>query len=1051
MDRSPTGPIPRCHDKRTATLWGCRSGGYLPTGEFAIIRRALAAVTHAIGLVLLFICCVWAGPGHAHALLERSSPAAGTVIATDQIPKKLSLWFTESVQASFNSIAVLDSDNRRVDRLNARTSDQEASRIDVDLGNLPQGAYLVRWRAVSADTHVVRGTFWFAVGFAATPPPTAQLLGTGTPTLSFIEIAARWLSLLALLCLAGVALFRVAVPVPAHIAMERRFTLAVLGLFLAAHCLLAATQAEAVAELPLPQALTGTVLKEVLFDTRFGALWWLKLVLGSLLGIVLYRRARASVGLLVAVLLLLSTSLAGHAAGARAVPILAITADTLHLLAAALWLGTLSQLCLLLPTVIAQPPHERFETLRTLLPRVSAVLLPAVLILVATGLVNTWELVGTLSALFNTAHGQSLLVKLALLVPLLAIAATNLLIIRPGIGAAKETAPRRFLANVRAEAVLIAALLLPVALLGVLPPSAQQIFPEPLEMARQAGDLRVVFTVDPVWVGVSHFQVELSDAQGLAPGDVRQVVLTFTMEGMNMGRTNVTMTPIGDGRYQAVGFYIGMPGIAQVGVAIDRAGAADRTAVFRVEVPDLNAQQLAGLPAVLGITNLIGLADAPVRADIASLSRGRDLYESHCVACHGETGVGNGPAAASLLPPPADLTLHARWHSNEQLQWFITNGVAGTAMVGFADQLTSTERWDIVNHLHVLAQAPTATGARPAPVAPGQLAPQSPPDEEAVPEGRLVFGPDADNNLWLLQLPDGKPRALTQLGPKEFSSNPAWSPDGRQIAFSYYRLPDDAAIPVPDGTDLYVMQADGSRLRPLWRHEVSGTALQYPAWSADGMAIYVSRAAPGGGRTIDRVMVESGERTRILSNAAFPALSSDGRMLAYIHYPIPPERGESLWVSAPDGSGPQQVIGPSSFEKYFSVRFSRDSKRLVFAAVGQPSGTTGSLPHAHPSFFGSLFSFPLAYADGDLWDLWVVDVDGSHLRPLTALSEDLPVAAWSPDGKFIAFLGGGSASTAEAGIAIISPERKELRRLTTQPGHRGLDWASSDAFGAVPK
>lgn len=1045
MDRSPTGPIPRCNDKRTATLWGCRSGGYLSTGEFAIIRRALAAVTHAIGLVLLLICCVWAGPSHAHALLERSSPAAGTVIATDQTPQKLSLWFTEPVQASFNSIAVLDSDNRRVDRLNARTSDQEPSRIDVDLGNLPGGAYLVRWRAVSADTHVVRGTFWFVVGFAATPPPTAQLLGTGTPTLSFTEIAVRWSSLLALLCLAGMALFRITAPATAHIAIpawERRFTLMVLGLFLAAHCFLAATQAEAVAELPLPQALTGTVLKEVLFDSRFGALWWLKLVLGSLLGVVLYRRARATVALIVAVLLLLSTSLAGHAAGARAVPILAITADTLHLLAAALWIGTLSQLCLLLPAVVAQPSHERFETLRKLVPRVSAVLLPAVLVLVATGLVNTWEVVGTLHALFNTAHGQSLLVKLALLVPLLAIAATNLLIIRPGISAGTETAPRRFLANVRAEAVLIAALLLPVALLGVLPPSAQQTFPAPLEIARQAGDLRVAFTVNPVWVGVSRFQVELSDAQGLAPSDVRQVVLTFTMEGMNMGRTNVTMTPVGDGRYQAAGFYIGMPGIAQVGVAIDRAGAGDRTAVFRIEVPDLNAQQLAGLPAVLGISSLAGLADVPVPADAASLSLGRQLYESHCVACHGETGVGNGPAAASLLPPPADLTLHARWHSNEQLHWFITNGVAGTAMVGFADQLTSTERWDIVNHLHVLAQAPTATGARPAPVALGQLAPQSLPEEEAAPEGRLVFGPDVDNNLWVVQLPGGKPRALTQLGPKEFSSNPAWSPDGRQIAFSYYRLPDDAAIPVPDGTDLYVMQADGSKLRPLWRHEVSGTALQYPAWSADGTAVYVSRAAPGGGRTIDRVIVESGERTRILSNAAFPALSSDGRRLAYIHYPIPPDRGESLWVSAPDGSGPQQVIGPSSFEKYFSVRFSRDGRRLVFAAVGQPSGTTGSLPRARPRFFGGLFTIQRAYADGDLWDLWVVDIDGSHLRPLTALSEDLPVAAWSPDDKFIAFLGGGSASTAEAGIAIISPERKELKRLTTQPGHRGLDWTS---------
>ena len=71
-----------------------------------------------------------------------------------------------------------------------------------------------------------------------------------------------------------------------------------------------------------------------------------------------------------------------------------------------------------------------------------------------------------------------------------------------------------------------------------------------------------------------------------------------------------------------------------------------------------------------------------------------------------------------------------------------------------------------------------------------------------------------------------------------------------------------------------------------------------------------------------------------------------------------------------------------------------------------------------------------------------MDLDGRKLRPLTALGEDLPVAAWSPDGREIAFLGGGSASSAEAGVTVIAPERRDLRRLTTQPGHRGLDWAS---------
>jgi copper transport protein len=994
---------------------------------------------------LLLALCAAFSPSHAHALLERSEPSAGAVIAADRSSRRISLWFTEPVQASFNSIAVLDGDNRRVDQLNARTSDEEPSRVDVDVSDLPQGAYLVRWRVISTDTHVVRGSYWFAVGFASAPPPAAQLLGTGKPALSVVEIAARWLGLLALLFLVGTALFRVAVLAPARIgvpAVERLAIAGATGLFLAAHCLLAAAQAEAVAELPVPQALTSTVLDEVLFGSRFAALWWPRLALGTLLGALLYRRSQLRLAALVGLLLLLATSLAGHASGARVAPVLAIAVDALHLAAAALWVGGLLQLCLLLPAALALPRHSRLETLRALVPRVSAVLVPAVFTLFATGLFSAWEQVGTFDALLNTAHGESLLLKLALLVPLLSIAAINLLFIRPGIAAGRERAPLRFLTNVRAEAVLAAALLLPAALLTALPPSSQQAFPEPLEMARLTGDLRVAFRVDPVWVGVSRFQVELSDAQGLAPGDVRRVVLTFTMEGMNMGRTSVTMTPLGDGLYQAEGFYIGMPGMSQVGVAIDRAGVGDRTAVFRVEVPDLNPQQLAGLRAVLGIGGgFPGVAGAPGRADAASLARGRELYDRHCVACHGETGAGNGPAAPSLLPPPSDLTLHARWHSSEQLHWFIAHGVQGTAMIGFADQLDPAERWDLVNHLHLLARAPTATAARPAPVAPSQLIPEPPPDDGAIPGGRLVFGADFDNDLWLLELPDGKPAPLTRLSAKEFASNPAWSPDSRQIAFSYYRLPDNAAIPVPDGLDLYIMNADGSAMRPLLLHEASGTALQYPAWAADGASVYISRAAPGGARSIDSVTVQSGEVSRVVSSAAFPALSPDGRWLAYVRYPTPPDRGESLWFSAPDGSAPQEIIAPSVFAKYYGLRFSPDGKRLLFAAVGRPPGTTGSLPERRRTLFGRIFTFPRAYANGDLWDLWVVDVDGHNLRPVTALSEDMPVATWSPDGRHIAFLGGGSANSAEAGVTIILLGRRGLRRLTTQPGHRGLDWA----------
>jgi hypothetical protein len=92
----------------------------------------------------------------------------------------------------------------------------------------------------------------------------------------------------------------------------------------------------------------------------------------------------------------------------------------------------------------------------------------------------------------------------------------------------------------------------------------------------------------------------------------------------------------------------------------------------------------------------------------------------------------------------------------------------------------------------------------------------------------------------------------------------------------------------------------------------------------------------------------------------------------------------------------------------------------------------------------------VAHANGDLWELWTVDLDGRNLRRLTALSEDMPVGAWSPDGRHVAFLGGGSAVSAEAGLAIIDAEGRQLRRLTTQPGHRGVDWTRPPRERSAP-
>lgn len=958
--------------------------------------RAIAAA----GLLLLLP--ISSGSAAAHALLVRSEPATG--LALSAAPAAVRLWFSEPVQVSADEVVVLDSTNQRVGTPDAHVSDSDPREVDVGLADLAPGSYVVRWRATSADNHVVSGTTWFAVGFAAEPPPLSALAGSPQTPLPGLEVAGRWLVYASALVLVGAGGY---LPRRAAIILGAAFAVGQLAWLLA--------QLQASAD---PRG-------EVLLGSRFAALWSIRLLAG--LGLAAMagwavpgrlalaaRPGRALAAWLLASLLVLgSLSLGSHATGAVLPTPVAVLVDLAHLVAAAIWLGALVQALLL----VRRSPGL---SLRELVPSLSRVALGSMGVLVATGLLSGWSEVQTWPALLATAYGQTLLIKIGVACLVLAFAAVNLFIVRPRVGAASQRLTRSFWSLVLAEVTLAAAILGVTGVLTSLPPPGQQALPEPFGATRQAGSLRVTLSADPNWVGVSHYAVRLADRGGHAPSDVTSLTLTFTMRDMNMGRTTVVAAPSGNQSYEASGYFVGMPGVSEIGVGIQRSEGPDESTVFDMPVPDITQAQFEGLRPIL---------TSPQTPP--SPEHGQLVYAEHCQICHGASGVGDGPAAASLLPPPSDLTLHARWHADPQLSWFVSNGVAGTAMPGFAD-LPEPDRSDVVSYLHVLANRSSAsTATTPAvPQASPTAVPASP---SGALSGRLVYGPDTDHDLWVMQLPDGRPQRITAFGRLQFPSSPAWSPDGRRIAYAFYELPDTGGLPLPSGTDVYVMRADGSEQQPASIHDAPGAVLQNPVWAPDGSALYVAyQAQRASGELdvgIDRVDLASGKRTRAVANAVAHSLSPDGKWLAYVRLPTASERSFTLWRSAVDGSQSVELIGPNAFARYSSPRFSPDGQRLVFAAVGQ--GPPRSLIEQ---------LVPVAHADGDLWDLWTIDIDGGNLRRVTAINEDLPVAAWSADGRHLAFLGGGSATTAEAGVTIVDAAGGELTRLTTQPGHRGLDW-----------
>ena len=93
----------------------------------------------------------------------------------------------------------------------------------------------------------------------------------------------------------------------------------------------------------------------------------------------------------------------------------------------------------------------------------------------------------------------------------------------------------------------------------------------------------------------------------------------------------------------------------------------------------------------------------PVEVTGEGLAAARKLYERKCAACHGPKGASNGPQAAGLPTPPANLSDEKmiRKASDGELFWKISTGRDG--MPSFEPQLTDTQRWLLVNYVRDLS------------------------------------------------------------------------------------------------------------------------------------------------------------------------------------------------------------------------------------------------------------------------------------------------------------------------------------------------------------
>lgn len=102
----------------------------------------------------------------------------------------------------------------------------------------------------------------------------------------------------------------------------------------------------------------------------------------------------------------------------------------------------------------------------------------------------------------------------------------------------------------------------------------------------------------------------------------------------------------------------------------------------------------------------LGAPENPTATDESSITRGAELFAIHCQMCHGATAEGNGPVAPFLVNfKPANLTTDVvQSKSDGSMFLTISNGLEGR-MPALNENLTVSERWDVVNFLRTLKPA----------------------------------------------------------------------------------------------------------------------------------------------------------------------------------------------------------------------------------------------------------------------------------------------------------------------------------------------------------
>lgn len=552
-------------------------------GVISVGRRACLGLVAAV--VALVAVVVLASPAAAHAELESTEPPSGAVVGA--APDAITLRFSEPVEGALGAVRVLDADGASIDVGVPERVAGDARSVRAGLPTIGQGTFVVAWRVTSADGHPINGAFTFQVGEGSgtdTRGLVEDLLAGDTtdPTVDTGLTVARGATYAGLaVLLGGLVAIGAVWPAGAGRRSARRLLWGGWALALVATLAAFALQGPYAAGSGVGDALDRDLWSSVA-DTRVGratlARALLLLAAAALVATIdrhcerWWRGSGAVLGGVTAV----AVALAGHATTERWAA-LGVAADTVHVVAMAVWLGGLAMLGILAvppgpspgaPLGVPSGPVARSVGAASAtdlaapasasadaelpgdirLDRFSRIAIVAVTVLVVTGIVQSWRLVGSLEELVSTTYGRTLLVKIGLVVVMVGVALAS----RRALARRDGRSLRLFM---RDEVAFGVGVLAVTAVLSGTPP-AEVGSGDPVSVSIVEQSVIADITVDPATAGrPNEMHVYLTPPGGsLQP--VADVEIRFTLPERDLGTLPVRAERAGPNHWVASGFVL---------------------------------------------------------------------------------------------------------------------------------------------------------------------------------------------------------------------------------------------------------------------------------------------------------------------------------------------------------------------------------------------------------------------------------------------------------------------------------------------------------------